>query len=335
MSEKYNIEYNEATLIAYINGELSASDHDMVEHWLTLSADNQNEMDRIKRIWTEAEKVTPVPVHVDTDKALSNVLSQINQSKEIPSIAPKSNFKRIIFSAAAVIIILFGAVSVINFFNESSATQLELTAKNTILEDELPDGTSVSINQNSMLIYTDEFEGKERRVKLTGEAFFDVKRDETKPFIIDLHNDFYVKVLGTSFNINANDEDSLTEVYVKSGKVEFGSDQDKVILVAGETGVMNNSTGKVRKLIDENADIKSLYWKSEELNFDHMKLSTALLILEDVFEVEINLDCQDKLDAQLVSNHEKESLDEILNVISSLHDLTVKKSKLKYTLTCD
>lgn len=335
MSEKYNIEFNEATLIAYINGELSASDHDMVEHWLTLSEDNQKELDRIKKIWTEAEKVTPSPVYVDTDKALSKVLNQINQGKEIPSIAPKSNFRRILFSAAAVIVILFGAVSVINFFNESSATQIELTAENSILEDELSDGTSVSINQNSMLIYPDKFEGKERRVKLTGEAFFDVKRDETKPFIIDLHNDFYVKVLGTSFNINANDEDSLTEVYVKSGKVEFGSEKDKVILIAGETGVMNNSTGKVRKVIVENADIKSLYWKTEELNFDHMKLSTALIILEDVFEVQIDLKCQDKMDAQLVSNHEKESLDEILKVISSLHDLTLTKSKLNYTLSCD
>ena len=335
MSEKYNIEYNEATLIAYVNEELSASDRDMVEHWLTLSKDNQNEMDRIKTIWNEAEKVTPPPVFVDTDKALTNVLSRINQNKEIPTIASKSNYRRIVFSAAAVIIVLFGTVSLINFLNENPVTQIELTADNSVLEDKLSDGTSVSINQNSMLIYPDKFEDKERRVKLTGEAFFDVKRDETKPFIIDLHNDFYVKVLGTSFNINANDEDSLTEVYVKSGKVEFGSEKDKVILIAGETGVMNNSTGKVRKVIVENADIKLLYWKTEELNFDHMKLSTALVILEDVFEVQIDLKCQDKMDAQLVSNHEKESLDEILKVISSLHDLTLTKSKLNYTLSCD
>ncbi len=335
MSDKNYIEFNEATIMAYINGELSHEDKAMVDHWIGLSQENTDEYERIKSIWLAAKEVKPQPVSVDTDKALNKVLSQINQQTQLKEIQLKTNYKRIVFSAAAVIILLFGAVTLINFLNNESVNQIELTADNKILEDRLSDGTTVSLNKNSMLSYPDKFGDNERRVKLTGEAFFDVERNEQKPFVIDLHNDFYVKVLGTSFNINANEEDTITEVYVKTGKVEFGSDADQVILEAGEKGVMNNKTGKVSKIIVENEELRTLYWKTQELNFDHISLASTLEILEQVFNVEVLLSCPEKSSSQVVSKHQHESIDEILNVIASMHHLTVNKSDQKYTLSCD
>lgn len=335
MYDKNYIEFNEATIMAYINGELSHEDKAMVDHWIGLSQENKAEYERIKSIWLAAKEVKPQPVSVDTNKALKNVLGQINQVTQPKAIQLKTNYRRIVFSAAAVIVLLFGAVTLINFLNNNSVNQIELTADNKILEDRLSDGTTVSLNKNSMLSYPDKFADNERRVKLTGEAFFDVERNKQKPFVIDLHNDFYVKVLGTSFNINANAEDTITEVYVKTGKVEFGSNADQVILVAGEKGVMNNKTGKVSKIKVENEGLRALYWKTQELNFDHISLAETLDILEEVFRVEVLLSCPEKSNSQVVSKHQHESIDEILNVIASMHLLTVTKSDQKYTLSCD
>jgi len=335
MSEKNYIDFNEATLMAYINQELNEEQMGMVEHWLTLSEDNQAEMDKLKKIWDESKLISVTPVNVDTEKALSNVLSQIDTSndKVIPIEKP-TNFRRIILSAAAVLIALFGLVGLLNYIN-GSTEQINLTASSGILESELSDGTLVSLNENATLKYQDGFSSNERRVALEGEAFFDVERNEEKPFIIDLHHDSYVKVLGTSFNIDANDKKEETVVYVKTGKVEFGSDKNKVILVAGESGVMNNLTGEVEKRVDEYEEMKSMYWQTQELDFDGMKLSETIPILEAVFEVKIDLNCEERGESKMVSNHSHESLDEILKVIGSVHGLDVVRTRSSYQLNCD
>ncbi len=335
MSDENNILITEATLMAYMNGELTDEQISKVKHWLAESDANKAEMERIEKIWLAAKQVKPVPVVVDVEKALANVLTQIRKNDRSPARAPRFNYRRIVVSAAAVIILLVGAVGLLNSIGFNSPRQLELKAENNVLEDQLADGTRVSLNQNSMLSYPSEFSTNQRRVKLVGEAFFEVERNEKKPFIIDLHHDFYVKVLGTSFNINANEGDSLTEVYVKTGKVEFGSTSDKIILMAGEIGVMNNRTGNVTKIVDKNESVKSLYWKTEALNFDHTTLAEALQTIADIFEVEIELNCEAKRSAQVVSKHQHESLEEILAVISSMHDLTLITTRKKYILTCD
>jgi ferric-dicitrate binding protein FerR (iron transport regulator) len=344
MSENNYIEFNEATLMAYINNELAEEQMGMVDHWLTLSEDNQEEMDKLKRIWEESKMLKVTPVMVDTEAALKNVLAKINKNEdkkgkatealEVPITKP-INAKRIVFSAAAVLIALFGLVGLLNYIN-GSVEQINLTASSEIIETELSDGTKVSLNANSSLKYQSQFSSNERRVGLEGEAFFDVERNEEKPFIIDLPNEFYVKVLGTSFNIDADKQDSLTEVYVKSGKVEFGSKNDKILLVAGEKGIMSNKTGKVRKVVETNGDMKILGWQSQDLNFDNITLLETIEILENVYDTQIELKCTEVGENLVVSPHKKsEPLDSILKVISSVHSLDVEKQGSIYTLSCD
>ncbi len=335
MSENNYIEFNEATLMAYINKELSDEHMGMVDHWLTLSDDNQEEMDKLKKIWDGSKLVAVTPVTVDTESALKNVLSQIDTSEEkVIPIEKPTNFRRIFLSAAAIMIALIGVVGLLNYIN-GSVEQMSLTASSGILESELPDGTSVSLNENATLKYQSEFSSNERRVALEGEAFFDVERNEEKPFIIDLHHESYVKVLGTSFNIDADDKKEFTTVYVKSGKVEFGTEKDQVTLNAGETGVMNNLTGEVERRVNESEEMKSIYWKTQELDFDDIKLSETIEILEDVFEVKIDLNCIEKGDDRLVSHHKDETLDEILNVIATVLDLDLIQTRVSYQLNCD
>ncbi|MFY0653199.1 MAG: FecR domain-containing protein [Cyclobacteriaceae bacterium] len=88
----------------------------------------------------------------------------------------------------------------------------------------LPDGTRVFLNANSALVYSSQFnEGIIRRVKLKGEAFFMVKRDEQRPFIVE-SGKLQTQVLGTSFNVRAFDYEDEISVAVEEGKVRL---QDK------------------------------------------------------------------------------------------------------------
>src|SRR5690606_36556914 len=119
---------------------------------------------------------------------------------------------------------------------------------NNVLSDHLSDGTLITLNENSSIVYQEEFTSNERHVALTGEAFFEVARDEEKPFIVDLPSETYVKVLGTSFNIKAFDGDSLVTVFVKTGRVEFGSEANNIILTPGEKGVYNKQSGQIERI---------------------------------------------------------------------------------------
>lgn len=85
-------------------------------------------------------------------------------------------------------------------------------------EAKLPDGTRVLLGQNSSLVYEKTFDQDRREVYLNGEAFFEVKRDVTRPFVVH-SGELVTEVLGTSFRIKQNEEGQTTEVSVRTGKV--------------------------------------------------------------------------------------------------------------------
>jgi len=334
MSNREEIEINEAVLIAYINDELSREDKTRVDRWLLSSNANLKQFDELKRTWEASEKLDPVPVSVNVVQAWASVMAKAN-IKEAEVIPFNQNVfrRKMIIGIAAVMFILVGVFSVLQFV-DTEVEAVNWVSQSDVLEDELSDGSVVTLNENSSLTYPSEFEENERRVSLSGEAFFDIERNEEKPFIIDLANDSYVKVLGTSFNIKAIPGDSLIEVYVKTGTVEFGSESDKVILIAGEKGIMNNSTGDVVKVIDEHAELKDMYWKTEYLKFNGLELYEVVDLLNGVFDDQVILECDEAANDSIVSEHKKESLGEILAVIAEVHTLDVSEENGSYSLNC-
>ncbi|PRD46131.1 FecR family protein [Sphingobacterium haloxyli] len=109
----------------------------------------------------------------------------------------------------------------------------------------LPDSTEVFLNANSVLSLPKDFNGEERNVKLSGEAFFAVRRHTAKPFIVDASG-LHVKVLGTSFNVKAYEKLDYIRVGVAEGLVGV-SDPDRNIaeLRAGELLTYNKATKQV------------------------------------------------------------------------------------------
>lgn len=93
----------------------------------------------------------------------------------------------------------------------------------------LADGTKVCLNAGTKLTYPIAFVGKERRVHLEGEGYFEVKRDENKPFIVEI-NGMEVKVLGTSFNLRSFAADNRSTATLISGKIEVKTSLRRVEL---------------------------------------------------------------------------------------------------------
>ncbi|MCK0132003.1 FecR domain-containing protein [Flavobacteriaceae bacterium F08102] len=151
----------------------------------------------------------------------------------------------------------------------------------------LPDGSKVKLNSGSKIEYPEQFNDSLREVLLSGEAFFDVKKDLTHPFIVKTA---YVSthVLGTSFNIKAYDDENDIAVTLATGKVRINwNEKDTLVLAPSDQARFNKSTKSITK---QKIDVDQfLGWKDGILRFDDEKLETALPKLEKWFNVKIKL----------------------------------------------
>ena len=333
-------EINEAKILAYLNKELSNEEMVQVDLWLAKSSSNMQKFTEVRKLWRMTGRVKHEPVSVDTDQAWNKVMSQIDSSSSGKVVSMQPQKSRLMFAVAAGILVLVGAISVMVFLQGDSANpgMLELTAKNDVVNERLIDGTEVTLNKNSVLAYPPEFDENERRVKLDGECFFDVERDEQKPFIIDLPNDAYVKVLGTSFTINAFENASQSEVFVRTGKVEFGSNTDKEILIAGEKAILDNKSGDITKIDDDVHEAVETYWMDYTLDFHGETMEEVVEIFNLVYDDEVLIDCDELKNQQVNSTHKNESLESVLITLSALQNFEFhpeqNAGKKVYRLRC-
>ena len=150
---------------------------------------------------------------------------------------------------AASIIILLSVLSGNGFFKQHIKTNQ--LAKNTVTTRkgsksnvQLPDGTTAWLNADSKLVYDENFSGDIREVSLEGEAYFDVVKDKTRPFIIHTKT-IDIKVLGTAFNVRAYETEKNTETSLFRGSVEVtlhNSPEKKIVLKPNEKLMVNNKS---------------------------------------------------------------------------------------------
>lgn len=154
----------------------------------------------------------------------------------------------------------------------------------------LPDGSRIWLNAESSVTYPEQFTALEtRNIQLTGEAFFDVARDEAKPFTIR-SGDLVTTVLGTSFNIRDYPEDQTIAVTVATGKVKIESANDQhqetasQLLVPGEQGVYNKQSASIAKTQVKLE--KYLAWKGGTILLEGVSLKEATDILSRWYDAE-------------------------------------------------
>ena len=175
----------------------------------------------------------------------------------------------------------------------------------------LPDGSKVWLNRDSKITYVGDFGNKTREVYLSGEAFFDVAKDKTKPFIIHTRT-INLKVLGTAFNVRSYDNEKETETALVHGSIEVtlrNRPDQKIFLKPGEKLLVKNipvdtSLKYKRQRRDEDTPIAVLTnmhyygtdsssvetsWTKNELVFNDEALDKIALNLERWFNVRITI----------------------------------------------
>ncbi len=304
----------------HVQGSISAEELLEFNSWLSKRKENKLEFEDIKVLWKRSGEFT-FPHQIDSKRSLNSV----HEKAGIKKLTWQSS--NIIIQIAAVLVlsvILSGVYSYFFSQNESISTseiyQEISAAYGTRTTVDLPDGTKVFLNSGSSLRYSNQFgDNNLRKVKLNGEGYFKVAKDSRRPFVVNV-NDLDVKVLGTTFNINAYEPESEIEVVLVEGSVAIAdankkSSDNLMVLSAYDKAFFDASENTLFK--EHIVDIeKYIGWVEGKLIFIDDPIQDVVKKLGNWYNVDFKIK-NNRLDSyRLTGTFINESLEEILNTIS-------------------
>lgn len=203
--------------------------------------------------------------------------------------------------------------------NMDSQTVMVNSQSGTITKLVLPDGTKVCLNAGSTISYPNYFMGKERKVSLSGEAYFDVVKNKKAPMVVSAGN-VNLKVYGTSFNVNAYPDEESTKITLVEGSVSLSSSRgkfngkDEFFMKPGQTVTFDNNS---KKLEVENKDtFQFTAWKDGLLVFKNTSFESVLKLLSRRFNIDIDLVSKNLAPIPMDATFRNENIDEILRLLS-------------------
>lgn len=325
----------EHLLLQYLLGTSADEDRLAVEGWLRESEANRAVLDKLEALWLETGKLDPPPLAVDIDAGwlkLSERMVRNETGAQTHKNQMVSNRSiRYTLGVAASVILLIGLFSIIRTLTGRQA-EIELASVKEVVHDTLSDGTMVALNLNSKLVYPEKFNKHNRMVKLTGEGFFEVKRDVSKPFFV-LTGMSGVRVLGTTFSVKAYPGKAV-EVSVTEGRVQFFRVDDRtgdtlsILIEAGERGVL--MPGSRMPELKEARIPDNLFWANRSLEFNGTPLSEVFTMVEQYFNVVITTDNPEILSCRLSATFVNDPPDRILAVIAESFGLALSTEGRQY-----
>jgi ferric-dicitrate binding protein FerR (iron transport regulator) len=151
----------------------------------------------------------------------------------------------------------------------------------------LPDGSKVWLNAASSIKYPTAFTGQERNVQISGEAYFEVAKNSSQPFRVTVDNGMKVAVLGTSFNINAYQDDNNSYTTLIDGAVRVTAAQsgNSTILKPAQQAVQANGSALT---LNSNVDVeKVMAWKNGVFNFENASLEHVMKEIERWYDIDV------------------------------------------------
>lgn len=316
---------------AWVTGSLPEKDH-LWEAWLMANPTAAMEADKARNMLLALRFKEKSISTQQVDLEWRKVQATIKERKEQPETEPseKRSFSFLKMMSAASVILLIGFFSYRFFYSVPKKEFVAIekkTSNGQQLLVRLPDGTLVTLNAGSVLSYPKQFEDTLREITLTGEAFFDVVRNEKAPLIIH-SNGITTRVLGTSFNIRAYPENKEVQVAVVTGKVkvktDFASGKNSVCLVKSEMVTVKKEE---QKLIVSDYDEKDqIGWKDGILYFEKADFASSIRKLERWYGVSIHISEGKKMDPgwRFSGKFKNKPINHILDVMSYPHQFSYK-----------
>ena len=282
-----------------------ASEHDKLEldHWLKASSENHRYYDDVKRVWLASATALPNEythlASVDTDMAWLQVKKRIHTPK--PLTVRWLSMSNILKIAAAVLILITASLF---FIQKNKPIEQHYVAESVVKTETLTDGSVITLNKKSSL--STVFSKKERRVKMSGEAYFAIAHDKQKPFIIEVKN-VEVKVVGTAFNVDNLSQPNFVIIVIEEGIVEVKGGKEILRLTKGQKATYNVSNNTFT--MSEQADKNTTAYKTGKLDFDHQTLKQVVADINRLFGHHIEIASPSIENCQITTVYEGQDLE--------------------------
>jgi transmembrane sensor len=349
-----------------LNNQLSPEQRQELSERINQDQDPEHATAWFYRLWDE--------MHFEkADKRSGEVFAQLKQKLELkddrfrfmqPMLSGtqdgRAGFKMLI-RYAAVFVMAFGLAWLI-FYRGQVPSSLNSSKANVISVPNgsksyltLEDGTEIWLNSGSRLTCNNFSNASVREVYLEGEAFFDVRKDRQRPFVVKT-SDLKVKVLGTRFNIKSYPTEKITETVLVTGKLQIEEINamtagEKIITLEPNQKATYFSESRVLELEksqpEATSDLKvpamhqiienvnpELYtsWKDEKLIFTNERLESLVIKMERWFNVDITLKDSLLKDFRYTGKFEKENIEQALKALKLATPLEYQIDKDKITL---
>lgn len=315
-------------IIKFFAGEISDIEMNILKTWLEENPANRRIFDEENELWQETGIMTKLSLF-KTDKAWINLITQLHNRKskvEKVVILNKSNFRILI--AAASIACLIGIGGLFLWLIEKSPDNKVVVASTTISTNEgekanifLADSTQVIINSGSTLEYTTDYINR-RVVKLSGEAFFNVRTNPEKPFVVQLFN-MNVSATGTRFNVLAYPNEGRIETTLESGKIKISIQGKETIDVrSGQQVVYFTKTNNA--VVRDVATETYTSWTENKLRLIDTPFEEALRRISRRYNVTFEIRNRDLLDLKYTATFIDESIEEVMQMLRTVSPITYK-----------
>ncbi len=321
-----------------LSGEADETELRELELLLSSDAGAMERYKLLQKFWEHHDAANPAVV----EESLQKVLKQLDlivptsaaESHELQ--VPQRSFPTWVRVAAAVLIILTTGLFL---FQSGSSKKVSPAASTSALIEkqnskgvkstiELSDGSKIWLNADSKIEYPEVFAGNTREITLRGEAFFDVAKNPAKPFIIHLSKGT-IRVLGTSFNVRAYDDEKFVSTSVATGKVAFiprykskTKKQDTLFITPNYKVryAFNNEKISVSPTISK----EDKAWTEGKLIYKDIRLEDMAVELERNFGKKVVFISEKVKNYRITGSFPNDTLDNIMFYLSRIKDLKYK-----------
>lgn len=382
-----NSSQHEELIVKYLSNDLSDEERAFVLEWINSNEQVRKYFDELKNTWRLAAlKDSLKAINVESELRrleqkisitdIENNLVPAVESSEDEKSREKSTFYKLIIPAAVAASVLLVMVLSGGLFNDSSdknkkAVTFETKSKDTIVQSRtrheintsgrlrkflLPDGTAVTLSDKSEISFQDPLNGNRRDITLIGKAYFNITKDETRPFTV-FSGGLSTTALGTKFNVTAFAKEKFITVRLYEGKVVvkinynlsktlqkdfyllpsqelvYSKQQATANVRSFNENLVNANNADINGLTDDTLSVPSNVTGSWFM-FNNQLLENVFVQLENMYHVEIEFSKKDVQNLYFIARFERGyPLDKILNQIALLNHLKITKKNNKYIVS--
>lgn len=323
-------------IVRYLDDTSSEGDSQRLRQWLDEDEENRSILHSFKRIWSvsDASRQSAFLEDLNLEEDWDIIKAKMDESKpaakknrsgSIQTIRRKQSFMSVLLKVAAVVLV--AAVSVVLTLQYTSFKDAEYEPVFRVISTnageranvDLGDGTRVTLNAESRIEVPDVFTNTERYVKVSGQAFFDVAPDETRPFFVETEH-ITVQVIGTAFDVRSYSNEASMHVAVREGTVELKNNSgpaQTMLVNKGQLGWIDIDEGQIELGNIEDMDFYT-GWLDGRLIFKSSPFDEALNQIRRWFNVEIDLNLSDTsiLEKEFTADLKMRSIESVFNAIA-------------------